>query len=204
MIPAGYDPTSSPGEALGLKGCVFETAVLPRIRVRDVARLAAERHGVVAHPFERRDLIEEAQVSGRAVFSVAVLVVAEACEREDAEGAEPAVDHHHDEVAPARQRCAGVDRLGARSDRQAPAVDPDQHGPAGCVGAGRPQVEGQAVLVEDLRPRSQVALPRTPPPHPGRTLSRHPIPIRSLEMQGLCCRCIGTTAIEGLRASEGA
>jgi len=56
---------------------------------------AAERGDVVAHPFERRLLIEEPEISGRPVRPV-----------EKAECADPIVDADHDQVAFARQRFA--------------------------------------------------------------------------------------------------
>ena len=92
--------------------------------------IAAERLDVVAHPLERRDLVEQAGVRGRARS-------ADAPRSQEAERAEPVVDRDDDHVAAPRERCAVVDRLRAGADHEGAAVDPDHHG-RGASGWRRP------------------------------------------------------------------
>ncbi len=68
-------------------------------------------------------------------------------EIEEAERSEAVVDRHQHDVAAAGQGRAVVDRLGARADHEAAAVDPHHDGPPLTVGRRRVDVQVEAVLV---------------------------------------------------------
>lgn len=113
---------------------------------RHATGIAAEGGDVVAHPSQRRDLILEPQVARGPILGVEFRM------GEEAEDAEPVVDRHKDD-ARARQRGPIVDRQGAGSEAEAPAVDPHYDGPflAGGVRGG-PDVQRQAILAVVDRP----------------------------------------------------
>ena len=69
-----------------------------------VLGIAAEGRDVLAHPGERRDLVEDALVAGRRDAPAGQLVKAQEAER-----AEPVVDRHHHDVAALRERRSVVE-----------------------------------------------------------------------------------------------
>ena len=97
---------------------------------------------------ERGDLVEQPDVPGPGE-----LVAEQLGEMEKAEGAEPVVDGHDDDVAPWHQAGAVVPGDAARAGGERAAVDPDHDRPAGVVEAGGPDVERQAVLARSARAR---------------------------------------------------
>ncbi len=105
---------------------------------RHVARVAAERAGVLLHPPERGLLIEQGRVARPEVGVV-----------EEAERAQAVVDRHDHDVAVDRELGRVV--AGAVAGQERPAVDPHHHGqpraPRRATGR-RGDVEVQAVLVE--------------------------------------------------------
>jgi hypothetical protein len=117
-------------------------------RAHGARRLAGDRHlvgvppeggDVVAHPLERRDLVEQPAVLRSAV-----------AEQQEAVGAEPVVDRHRDDAVPGEGRPV-VHRHGAGPEHEGAAVDPHQHGQAGGVRVGRPDVEVEDLLARDDR-----------------------------------------------------
>src|SRR5207245_6453650 len=66
---------------------------------------------------------------------------------EEAEHAEAIVARDDDHVAASGEDGTVVDRLGARTDDEAAAVDPDEDGPARPVEPGGPDVQREAGLV---------------------------------------------------------
>ena len=100
----------------------------------DVAGIAAEGGDIVAHPFERRDLVEQAEV-GDAVAEV-----------EEAFGADAVVDGHADDAV-AGEAAAVVPGAGAGAVILVHAArDPDHHRQVRRAQVLGPDVEGQAVL----------------------------------------------------------
>ncbi len=108
---------------------------------RDVVRVAAEPGDVLAHPGERCDLVAEAEVGLERA-----LRRGELGEVEIAEGAEPVVEVHEDDLALAHQGLAEVRDLARRPRRVRAAVDEDHHGPSGAGLARGDHVQGEAVL----------------------------------------------------------
>ena len=106
---------------------------------RHVPGVAAERGDVLAHPFERADLVAQAEVRVDAARAQLGVV-------QEAERAEPVVDRHDDHVAAPREPRAVVEEGRARAHHERAAVDPDHHRAALRVGRGRPDVEREAVL----------------------------------------------------------
>ena len=88
---------------------------------RHVRRIAAEARDVVAHPLERGDDVEHADVAGIGELLVEVRHV------EEPEHAEPMVHAHHHDVVVARQVGEVVERPRRRPDGHAAAVQPHEH-----------------------------------------------------------------------------
>ena len=109
---------------------------------RDLRGVAAEGRDLLPHPLERRHLVEDPLVSGRRQP-----LAAERLQVEEAEHAEAIVERDDDHVAASGEDGTVVDRLGARTDDEAAAVDPDEDGPARPVEPGGPDVQREAVLV---------------------------------------------------------
>ena len=109
---------------------------------RDVAGIAAEAGGMLAHPFERGDEIEQA---GIARLGEALAVRRQV---EMAEDVEPVIDRDdHDVVAP-REVHAVVARRVGRAVGEGAAMQPDQDRALAVVEAGRPDMQRQAVLAD--------------------------------------------------------
>ena len=126
---------------------------------RHVRRVAAELRDVVAHPLERGDDVEHADVA-----RVGELV-AEMRHVEEPEDAEPMVDTDDDHVVVARQVREVVQRPRRRPDRHAAAVQPHEHRTRRAVtDPRRPHVQHEAVLA-----RPALVVPHT---HEGLDLGR--------------------------------
>ncbi len=103
---------------------------------RDIARVAAERLGVVPHPAQRRLLVLQAVIAAGPAGPFGV----QRRQREEAERAEPVVDRHDHSVAGDGERPAVVDA--PRSAGEPAAMDPDHHRPRPEAGRGG-RVKGQ-------------------------------------------------------------
>ena len=96
------------------------------------------------HPAQRLDAVEQPPVRARGAVPGREVGVTE-----EAEEPEAVVDRDDDHVAAGRERRALVERAGSGSRAEAATVDPDHDRSAGVVGARRPHVEGEALLVLD-------------------------------------------------------
>lgn len=105
----------------------------------DIARVAAEGRGIVAHPAQGGDLVVQAQI--RHEF------VTERGQVEEAQRTQPVVDSDHDHIAGLGQPFAVVDGLGCGAQAERAAVQP-HHDRAEFVAriGGGPDIEPQAVL----------------------------------------------------------
>ncbi len=113
---------------------------------RDVARIAAEGCDVVAHPFERCDDVEVAQVAG-----VGVALAAHAREVQVPDGAEPVIDGDDDNVVMSSQPRAVITHESTRAAGVAAAVQPDHDGAfTRSADTGCPDIQAQAVLAHGL------------------------------------------------------
>ena len=114
---------------------------------RDVVGIAAELRDVALDPLQRRDLIEETVVARRMMrrFGRQLRM------GEEAQGADPVVEVDEDDAFPG-EVFASVHRHPARAEREAAAVDVDDHRQF-CPrrrGPARPDVEGEAILTRRL------------------------------------------------------
>jgi hypothetical protein len=120
---------------------------------RDAPRIAAELRDVAPHPAQRRDLIEQPVVAGRALWRFR----GERGVREEAERAEPVVERD-DDGALLRQPAAVVPLLAPEAGEESAAVDPHHHRPQVVAAERRrPHVEVEAVLRYAGRKRIDVA-----------------------------------------------
>src|SRR5262249_11544045 len=88
----------------------------------DLRWIAAEPSDVVAHPLERRDLIELSEIDGVAPLLAVIQKI------HVAEGAEPMIEADDDHVAAAREALTVIHpQLVRRARRVAAAVNPDEH-----------------------------------------------------------------------------
>ena len=106
-------------------------------KIVTLAGIAAERGDVVAHPLQRRDLVEQAAV-GRRVRQ----------QREPVD-AESVVDAHQDDAV-AREGAAVVHPDGRVAVAERATVDP-HHDRRGTADIRRPDVERQPVVAGDVR-----------------------------------------------------
>jgi hypothetical protein len=127
---------------------VTTLAAAARLAERDdVARIAAERGDVVAHPLQGHDQVEIADIA--AVGQVRPAQVGQVAV---AEHVEPVVDGHHHHVAAPGQVDPVIERVRARAVGVGAAVHIDHHRPLLAVSRRRgPDVEEQAVLAGVLR-----------------------------------------------------
>ena len=107
----------------------------------DALRVAAERADAVAHPLERGNLVEHAEISRARVLRAEQLGEVQVAEKTEA-----IVDRDHHDVAAGREVRAVVPRRVARAPYERAAVDPHYDGTRGIVAAGRPDVEVETVL----------------------------------------------------------
>jgi hypothetical protein len=141
----------------------------------DVGVVPPESGDVVPHPFQCRDLVEQAEVGD----SVA--------QEQEAVDAEPVVDADQDHAI-AREPAAIVVRHSSGSVGEGAAVDPDHRRQPGGRRVGRPDVQVEAVLALDRRLREDrvegreigrlrhrgAERERVPGPFPGRGRLRRP------------------------------
>ncbi len=120
----------------------------------DVARVAAERADVVAHPFEC--VHEVAQPEIRRVREL-LARARQTRQPEIREGIQPMRDGDHDDVVLPRELGAVVEDRVARARALPAAVKPHHHGPRAAPHLGRPDVEPQAVLAHRSAARERVA-----------------------------------------------
>jgi hypothetical protein len=100
----------------------------------DPPGIAAERADVVAHPFQRGDLVEQPPVGRRAL------------DLREPLDADPVVEGDHDDAV-AREAGAVVLGKAGHADRVRPAVDPHHHRQTRVAARiGRPDVQRQPVL----------------------------------------------------------
>ena len=110
---------------------------------RDVARIAAEARGVLAHPLQRQHQVEQAGIAG-----LGEALAAEVRQIEVAEDIQPMIDgHDHDVVAPGEIGAVVARRVG-RAVGEGAAVQPDHDRTLRRVEGGRPDVQRQAVLAD--------------------------------------------------------
>jgi hypothetical protein len=96
----------------------------------------AERGDVVPHPFQRGDLVEQAEVGHPVV------------EEQESVDAQPVVDGDQHHAVPCEGR-AVVARNGAGAVGEGAAVDPDHHGQPGRRRVRRPDVQVETFLARD-------------------------------------------------------
>ena len=106
-----------------------------------VARVATESGDVVAHPAQRRDLVEDAVVAGAGEGRV------DGVDGQETEHPEAVVDGDDDDVAAGRERRSVV--VVARAHRVGTAVDPHHDGAGTAISLGCEDVQIQAILVLD-------------------------------------------------------
>ncbi|OKJ66071.1 hypothetical protein AMK29_15240 [Streptomyces sp. CB02261] len=106
---------------------------------RDPVGVAAERGDVLPYPAQGRDLVEQAPVVGVGGGAVGG-DVAETLEAD-------AVVEGDDDQTGAGERVAVEVGLGGGTEGVGAAVDPDQDGQGAAVRGGRPDVDGEDVLV---------------------------------------------------------
>ncbi len=108
----------------------------------DARRVAAERLDRVAHPLERRDLVEQAPVARRSAGRISEIGVVE-----PAEAAEPVVEGDHHDPGRCREPGAVVDARTPRAEHESAAVDPHEHRTqAGGSRRRHPHVEVETAL----------------------------------------------------------
>ena len=119
---------------------------------RHVGRIPSELLDVRGDPLERADLVEETEVAGR--LDRVVRFGPQRRMREEAERTESIGDADDDDPLASREQRAVEHARRRVAPRVAPAVDPDEDGPALRPGrdglgvdAGRPDVEVEAVFV---------------------------------------------------------
>ena len=136
---------------------------------RHSLRVATERRGVVPHPLERRDLVEQAVVAGRPVLRLG----GQRLVGQEAERAQPVVDRHQDDALPSKRRAVEDERR-PMPHLVAAAVEPDHDRPRTSVAGGRrPQIEIEAVL-------AAVEFAAAP----DRGVGTDPLPARRAGLQG--------------------
>ena len=119
----------------------------------DVGGIAAETGDVALHPLQRRDLIHQAVIAGKAL----VLVCGgKGGVGEGAEAAEPIVeaDHHQPLLRQRRARIGGRRRSAIH---EAAAIDPEQDRQLGAGAGGLPDIGVEAVLGRRGAKRGRVA-----------------------------------------------
>jgi len=118
-------------------------------RDRHLRRITAERGDVLLHPFERGDLVEEAEAArARLVADV-----------EEARRAEPVIQCHRDHAV-ARERRSVVEPDRAGAPLEAAAVNPHEHRQRGKPGCRCPDVQVEAVVALRHPPRQARGIDR--------------------------------------------
>ena len=137
-------------QALGKRGNaqrVHTARACGLARDRDLFGVSAEGGDVVPHPFERKDLVQQAVVAGAAVrvlrSEIRVRIIAK-----HAEAVRDADEHH---ALPSEGLAAVVAVVGAARSERA-AVDIDEHGAVRNVARGLPYVQIQRILAHRLKP----------------------------------------------------
>ena len=110
---------------------------------RDIARIAAEAAGMLAHPFQRRDQVEHTGIAG-----LGEALAARLRQIEMAEDVQAMVDRHDHDIVALREPGAVVARRVGRAVRERAAMQPDHHRAPRVVEAGRPDMQRQAILAD--------------------------------------------------------
>src|SRR6185437_2852407 len=110
---------------------------------RHIAGIAAETCDVLAHPFQRRDLIEKAVIAGDLVRRFR----AQRRMRHEAENADAVIDGDDDNALP-RQRIAVIDRDRTRAELERAAIEPHHHRQLRAARRGGIDVERQTILTD--------------------------------------------------------